>query len=667
MNITVGKLYVGRKDDLTYHTNTPTPNIRFMTWEALRSYLNDNNRFSDIQVNVDDESDYHLSPTMTYLDTEIDVNSDGFSYAERCGYAILRRNPAIAFPNFGFGYEKAGNDACVNCFLVFITHVEFNQLTNKVRYYYTVDWWDTLLMWNQRPTVYGVCERAHVDDLSPDFKVISDYFTDEVEFQLPQKDVVCMSTPIVKRPDIDEGVLDDGLLDPERSFATIYYLYITLANTSAIPNLSPRVNASANRIVHDGMQLSVLNPSITLCTLVDVNSGRLLSQRGSSSTFLYLRDLVADSIISMNLSLVPPEPSSGFRKDDYGHIYLTGVVPSFVDLCVSGNKDDAVDKRIECVISVDQRCYFDIDALKERLFSDNRVPYKQSLYFEKSPVQYVIGSFESYLNNCIVKSHMYPYCYYSIYRGRTEVTFVSEWMTDDMVKNIKLYRDYTTDAFMLTFESENSYGKETVYTFEYPSLFAAPFKQSWLERTTSLESGAFQIAGSAVGIVSSAAAAIIGASTLNPFAIAGGAVGIETSAVSLAQKSIAFDRERKATEAGYFVRGSMPIQAFSSLSGEALIYLKYTAYTETFARQLNLNLHYFGYNTLVDAGDIVNTTAHRRESFNYVKTVSCNVISGSLPLDIKSDIKDMFDRGVWLFSDDYLTFDRPNPPDYSVR
>ncbi len=650
----------------------PTPSIRFMTWAALRVFLRDST-YRSIEVNIETNTDYCLSPSMEYF--EIAAKTNVRIIDEIGGYAILKRYADDIYPNFDD--DVTGTEAHKVCFLVFVNNIEFSQITNTIRYYYTVDWWDTLLMWGVNPRIYGICERAHVDDITDDGRVLTDYFTDEIEFPIPKKEIVSATTPA----QIPEVVLSTTEANKYYNTYPVYYLYITLGNTSSLKGGATEAEGIDE---WNGLQIGVGTPSTTVCTLYSARTGKILSPKLTSFPGGYaLRNLTNEHIISMYLSITPPFNTATITATEAGNFYINGLPNDRSWLLTTDGSDDFSDEKTIVVypaysgyLAKWQGSTIDgTRVIKERLdeivktnlnypLNDGYIQHYYGGYSPDEPT----GAYDDYLNNFIVKSHMYPYAYYSFIRGSTKVDLVSEWLVDQSWFQINILHDKPTDTYVLLLPMKNAYGVETVYSFDYPTLFEAPYKQSWLDRTTSLEAGAFQIAGSAVGVISSAGAAMVGGIMGNPFALGGGAAGAAGSAISLLKSSIAWGRELRLTDEGYFVRGSLPTQAVASIDGSAGFYMKYTMYTREFAKQLNTNLHYFGYHTLVDAGDIVNGIPnHRRKVFNFVKTVSCNVLGGDLPLDVKSDIKDMFDRGVWLFSVGNIDFSQPNPPDYSVR
>ncbi len=648
-------------------TKSPTPNIRFISWEALRDYLQYTS-MQPIDVDIDELTDYWLSPSMNYFE----VGSSGFELANRAcgGYAILKRSPSGGYPDYT---GEAGTPAANSCFLVFITRIEYNQLTDATRYYYTVDWWDTLLMWDMKPEIYGICERAHVDDLTTDRKPNSYYFTEEIELAIPTKSILSLSTPatpsavVVSPRDANAGI---------ESYP-IYYLYIVLANKSSLQAVP---TAAAQPSTWNGIQVGVGTPSIVVCTLFSAARNQLVSPHDDRVKGYSMWGLTNEHILAMYISTVPPSSKPNIIRTDSSNFYINELPSSHTVLMTLDGSDRFDDDNTIDVYSVQDTTVAAADTMRN-IFTR----LKTSITTFAGEVNYVAPyinggapltppeDFTDYLDKYIVKAHMYPYAYYTFIRGSTSVDLISEWLMDGYDFTTSILHDKATDTFVLLMNFNNASGVETIYTFDYPTIFDAPYKQSWLERTTSLESGAFQIAGSAVGIISSAASTAFGAMGLGAAQTtgqalkaggqtSGGISGVLGGTLSLIQGSIAYDRERRLTDKGYFVRGSLPTQAISSLNGSSGLYLKYTQYSADFRHQLTLNLHYFGYHTLVNAGDIVNGGLHHRNVFNYIKTTACNVTSGALPLDVKSDIKDMFDRGVWLFSDYNLNFEKSNLP-----
>lgn len=656
-----------------FFTNIKTPsyNRRFYDYASLRSWIDkaiDNGKAIPIYVEVEDARDYIANTSMTYFDMEVGINKTDLWESFTLGFVCLFTSTKVV----DFVDISDGD------FFAFITRYEVNQLNATVRFYYDVDWWDTLLLNRYELEIHGSVIRAHVNDLSigtdaNTFNVDTRYFTSEVEYQISENIKRLTSLPIFNIANLRSS----GDFSPPYRQRDFCWLYMILANDSELtpkyPTESSEVQDYSESNINGGVPYNGYGYGMVVCTPYLTTQNLVVSDQGFMVSANSIHD---DRIIAMYLSYCPPFDNCNIEIVGNSPTNLTeikvysgnGEAKKYV-LNVSGIPEEKTNIRVWIP---------DSRVLSSDTMMNNVTTISQlagaDVYWKKSFVQSKYDDFEQYLLYGIVKSHLYPYTYYSL-RTATSSTVLDNniWSVGNQsnLPKITIYHEYVTDSYIcgLGGESDDNIDSSvTTITLSSVSLFSPPFTQNWITRFNALEQGIFSNVDAWLNVGKSVASDVsagfsAGVSKLPSNAInageAGRAIGSVGSAANAIRQSVSLGREIKWQNDGYYINGSVPLQATTGLIGANVPIFLLTSCSKDGFRQLNYNLHLYGYTTYLDCWDILKN--HKRKAFNFIKTDSCFVVPQiALNDDIMYDIKVMFDCGVWLFSSDDFEYNVAN-------
>ena len=577
-------------------------------------------------------------------------------------------------------------------YFAFVSRVERNSLyapnilsgdTDMYRVYFNVDWWTTAFMYNTDVDVYGEVLRAHVNDISSAQKCTFDSFTDEAEISLPEN---AFAIDTVKLGPDFVFTVDEQATNKYKNKITkddIMFMYVILKNTSIISEQS-------------GVAEKILDKS----TVTNLGTGASLFSNTIGNVYWFP--------IAMNFedSPVATDEAKGFdakmSKIDYMNddrilaMYISQVPPQRVEIFITDSSLAYTDFPIIRVRDVNTH-----EILPYKLMSywtSEETGYKFIVYPYTRPESFGLSSialdndkrvydidstlidgyitqvkhkedsdaksaYDLYLQNLVIKSHCYPYSYYSLYSNGREVA-INQTIRPSL--QYRIFRDPITGSWFCV-SLNNPKGSSYVtpqftYVFHNTGLSAPFFSESWLQRENALDEAAHSkamaiarafttpftdVANTAGAVVSgNIGKALSTAMNANVNSFYATEQAFHTS--KIANREIAYIRD------GGMQGASIPTQFIAGLTADDCIYQSMTYLRDDILDTVNLNLHLYGYSTKLDVYNIRKN--HKRRHFNFIQTLNASV----LPLGNNvyytpqaiADIVGMFNNGVWLIHDD---------------
>lgn len=648
------------------------PNRRFSSRSAIKDFLDNiepkggDNAAKIKPIYIDEDNavgGYTLDVTKRYFDTEFENvipvrgYNYGLLYAKPSSYDTPEDIPAL--PTVVINAEWLPTP---QAFFFFVTSIEHNSIDSDFyRVYYTIDWWTTCIYLEYAPTIEGEALRAHVNDINSLGNPIVTNFTDEAEMALPQNSQYT-SSRVLSHPLTIE---DNG---KEGDFA---FLVMAIKNPSIFKNYSS--TWSKLNLLNTNYKTPILPATIgiTVFTPIRVDTSgsplgiRLPDEGAGEVSSFPIDEIVDDRIISMYITQSPPcEMDISIINEKMFNAFASD--PAFTALSMQ-YADGKYMKVFEYktpeygVMSNEYKLLAKSMGIYERTDDLSGIV---SMIKEQSPEEGFIG----YLNNLVVKAHLYPYCYASVYSSGKEIEFNQTYRE---LLNYSFVRIPADGTYVLFNEISHSYDlsdpRFTSY-FYNTGIFAPFFSENWLQRLNSLDEAAHSKERATANAIITPITGTVGALgdifDLDFGDAASGLAktigGTVMAGMDAAYATEIADRTIQAVSDGYLQNGSVPSQSTVGLCGDDRLYLIGKAVRPALMQSLCLNLHLYGTTTKINLYYLL--SEHKRQHFNFYKSGRCNVIpvgnnnflsNATFSAEIINDIRAMFMNGVWLIHDHY--------------
>lgn len=671
-------LYSGTSPAVT-GVQTPQINKRFWNKSSLVAWLNSGVTYKTISV------DYEVYSSDRFFDVPLSI------------FNVTGDTSAIYYGNFNnISFikvdSKFSDEGSANEFFAFVTHYEVNHIDKTVRFFFMVDWWDTLLYNDIDVHPTGEVERAHINDLKQ-ASLASKYpllngHTSNLDYPLYNHDIkresYLMSNRIrnvyVYEGDNENQATNSNIDLNFEASDDLIFVYLIFNNTEAFSgrvvngvsrDTDIELNGSIYKKVHiwDNtiIRIIAITQDSKIYNITKINDSECSF---TNDITVGLSSINRENLLAMRMSHEIPNGARfyrGYTEDGYGRRTWNNTFKLKFD------GDD------ELIINVD---LFKYSAQSEQtisvlevsgstnisrfnpttLFSDN----EYILYGNKELT--TSTNYDNFLLS-IIKAQMYPYDYISISAGSNNKIYnppmykssdfnlqqVETFATGDTIYYIHNSYGYTNDYQNIVYISNNS-------------IFPPYFKDSWLDRINALEQGAMTAIKSGLSIIGGEVAAIGGvaqmANATNPIgqvagagAIAGGAMQAVSGAINFGYSLHRLAREYRLRDEGYYQTGNITAIDISSYINQNVPLIIHNKLTSKAKRRIQELIARYGETTTLFIEEILKD--HQRSHFNFIQTAGC-VCRPETPVNILplKDIEQMFDSGVYLFTyksgdDDY--------------
>lgn len=668
-------LYVGTSPAMA-GVQTPQINKRFWNRSSLVAWLNSGVAYKTINVDYDVYSS----------DRFFDVPLSTFNTSGGTSSVYYGSFNNISFIRVDSSFSEEG---FVNQFFAFVTHYEVNHIDKTVRFFFMVDWWDTLLYNNIDVCPTGEVERAHINDLKQGSLATKNPLlnghTSNLDYPIYNNDIKRESRLMSNRINHvytyeaeHENQATNSHVDINfEATDDILFVYLIFNNTEA---LSTPTIASSRTVEIDLSKDSVDNHitiwdnAIIRLIAIDEN-GRIFGiEKLTETRFVFskggdlkgLASITSENLLAMRLTHEIPLganlyryynlDSSGKRMWNENGFYLdfSSVDTSFYGLHITlDNFRYGTSENTIPVMEIFGTCP------SWKIYVSWMFDDWDDILFANSEL--TTSKMYEYFLDSIIKARIYPYDYFSISIGSTSRTYnpvlyekgdfvvqqIETFAIGDIIYYIPNSKGYTNDYQNIVYVSNNS-------------IFPPYFKDSWLDRINALEQGAMTAIKAGLSIIGGEVASIGGvaqmANAKNPIgqvagagAIAGGVMQAVSGAINFGYSLHRLAREYRLRDEGYYQTGNITAIDISSYINQNVPLITHNKLTSKAKRRIQELIARYGETTTLFIEEILKD--HQRSHFNYIQTAGC-VCRPETPVNVLplKDIEQMFDSGVYLFT-----------------
>ena len=672
-------LYVGTSPAMA-GVQTPQINKRFWNRSSLVAWLNSGVAYKTINVDYDVYSS----------DRFFDVPLSTFNTSGGTSSVYYGSFNNISFIRVDSSFSEEG---FVNQFFAFVTHYEVNHIDKTVRFFFMVDWWDTLMYNNidVRPT--GEVERAHINDIKhdPDIPIgtICNLYGHTSNLDYPiynteiKRDTRLLSRRYNRVYTYEEGHENEATIsNSEYNFQAtddIMFVYLIFNNTQALEGAKTSTSKSIKiKLSKDSTDdhIRIWDNSIHRVIAIDKDGIIYNISKVTDSRYLFKKILgtytisaiTSENLLAMRISHEIPDPANLYRSytidgagrltwsDEFFLDFESGLSgeqnislylndfrygttdDTFPVLDIAGNMD-----------SLHLSPFNVFDNLGTLLFADDVIP-------TAFPDRY------DYFLSSIIKAKMYPYEYVSISLNNTSRIYNTPQYKKEDFYNCSVVETFATGDVLVYIP--NSLGYSTDYQnilyISTNSIFPPYFKDSWLDRINALEQGAMTTIKAGLSIIGGEVAAIGGvaqmANAANPIgqvagagAVAGGIMQSISGTVNFGYSIHRLLREYRLRDEGYYQTGNISAIDISSYINQNVPAITINTLTTKAKRRIQELIARYGETTTLFIEEILKD--HQRSHFNFIQTAGC-VCRPETPVNVLplKDIEQMFDSGVYLFT-----------------
>lgn len=616
--------------ELRLYTNFITRNIRFSNRRALVNALNNATPLPAIQVDG-----CNITNTSSYVDIhcqQIDYN------LFNCTYLFVKN-----------GVVANGGDY----YLGFIDRVEPNNFNGQEQYddevfyriYFTVDWWSTI-MYNDsggtqidsiKERLEGNVERAHVNDilkLNNGFKADLSNTLIEGEFSI-NRQIKTSKNIFQQTNDYIAGVPTNGRLR---------WLYILCnkeyGNPPQVPLKSATTFICQNKYFTTAHQVYVLplgdsdiiknQFSVTYKfngrADIVLNIGGVVRPDGLTDSSIYAMFISdycpfykGDGYIEIDWGDIDDEAYNNFGFGELAQIYETTkdviklpmTVPSFK---VNASEFDVVTKG-NLNITIPQ-------------------------------------TYSKYIENNIIKSKFYPYTFNTILKGEVELPLDEEYVDNKLDLLFEINMDGLGSSYIMYSYSPLLVGEDKYISLVDRGAFPTSKQDDFFTRANAWNTQIQAIGKTSFGLVNSVGSVL----TQNWGALGSQAMSSFSNTNNLITAGINYARLKRDGENGTKI---LPNSYSNYLDVVRIV--KREPYKDDKAALLK-DLALYGYNTFLHPHVVLQD--HARKYFNYIKTNNAQLNITSFNTEIRLQIEEMFNNGVWLWNThtNFGNFEVPNYP-----
>ena len=571
-----------------------------------------------------------ITNTSSYVDVKFEDN-------EGVNTKLLNTQTYIIFNN-GDGYE----------YCAFIGRIEpnnFNYRDIACRIFITVDWWSTI-MWNDtngseisaiKSSLEGNVERAHVNDILKDDDVFkADLSNTLIEGEFSINRYIKTSKNIFQKSyDSIGGFSTEGRLR---------WLYILCnkeyGNPPQVPLKSSTTFICQKKYFTTAHQVYVL-------PLADADIikrqfsvrykftgredkvfaiGGVIRPDGLTDSSIYAMFISdycpfykGNGVIEINWGNIDDDAYSNFGFGELAQIFDTTVnaiklpqnVPSF--------------------------------KLEAKQFN---VTTKGNLTITKP------NNYSEYIANNIIKSKFYPYTFNTILKGEVELPLDEEYIDNTLDLLFEINMDGLGSSYIMYSYSPLLVGEDKYISLVDRGAFPTSKQDDFFTRANAWNTQIQALGKTSFGLINSVGPVLnqnwgaLGSQAMNSF-----------SAVNnLITAGINYARLKRDGENGTKI---LP-NSYSNYIDVVRI-IKREPYKYDKAALLK-DLALYGYNTFLHPHTVLEE--HKRKYFNYIKCNNAKVLANNYNTEIRLQIEEMFNNGVWLWNtnNEFGNFEVPNYP-----
>lgn len=571
-----------------------------------------------------------ITNTSSYVDVKFEGN-DGVNTK------LLNTQTYIIFNN-GDGYE----------YCAFIGRIEpnnFNYRDIACRIFITVDWWSTI-MWNDtngseisaiKSSLEGNVERAHVNDILKDDDVFkADLSNTLIEGEFSINRYIKTSKNIFQKSyDSIGGFSTEGRLR---------WLYILCnkeyGNPPQVPLKSSTTFICQKKYFTTAHQVYVL-------PLADADIikrqfsvrykftgredkvfaiGGVIRPDGLTDSSIYAMFISdycpfykGNGVIEINWGNIDDDSYSNFGFGELAQIFDTTVnaiklpqnVPSF--------------------------------KLEAKQFN---VTTKGNLTITKP------NNYSEYIANNIIKSKFYPYTFNTILKGEVELPLDEEYIDNTLDLLFEINMDGLGSSYIMYSYSPLLVGEDKYISLVDRGAFPTSKQDDFFTRANAWNTQIQALGKTSFGLVNSVGSVL----TQNWGALGSQAMGSFSAVNNLITAGINYARLKRDGENGTKI---LP-NSYSNYIDVVRI-IKREPYKYDKAALLK-DLALYGYNTFLHPHTVLEE--HKRKYFNYIKCNNAKVLANNYNTEIRLQIEEMFNNGVWLWNthNEFGNFEVPNYP-----
>lgn len=660
---------------------TPQINKRFWNKSSLNSWLiaakSASQGFSK-QITVDYEvysSDNFVDIPLSSFNENIDTSTKFYGNFNN-----------ISFIEVDSKFSDGGS---INTFFAFIINYEVNHIDKSIRFFFMIDWWDTLLYNDIEVNPTGEVERAHINDLisgTQDNKYATVYGrTSDLDYPIYNNDIQRKSRLATnkfanvytyKNSDGESKAKANDMALAMGATEDLAFLYLLWKNTADIEEEDGRdesisvsiklTHPDIEQYKNIGNNMVISSAGIVRVIPFNKKEGRIMTPSETSdgknvtvSTIgsWELASLTNETLLAFRISNELPAGCKLYRGYDintFGHYEWN----TQLKLVFDGDNSVAV-QHFKVGTTGGVTSLLKLKGSFGAHIVDIVSLFDDELYFDNDIVEMPSG-YENYLST-ITKSKMYPYDYLSLKCGDIEKV-INTLMYNETDMEIQVVEHYTIGDVVYYVPNSLGYVDDylSISHISLNSIFPPYFVDSWLDRINALEQGAMTAIKAGLSLVGGGVAAATGAGQLENAssvlgqvagagAVAGGVMQVVSGAINMGYSIHRFAREYRLRDEGYYQTGNISAIDLSSYINANVIVACHTSLFDKSKRRIRDLIAKYGETTTLFVDEILQN--HQRTHFNYIQTKGC-VCRPDSPVNIVplKDIERMFDSGVYLFT-----------------
>lgn len=555
----------------------------------------------------------------------------------------------------------------------FITHVQPLAISTTIRVEHSTDWWYYFLFNSYNKMFYGVCTRAHVNDLkdkSGNFAKVdlsNTYATPEETFNT--LNVLYDTKPI---SDLDDDVffVYYYINNPTQEGLTWYKSYSDWQSKTSseyracVSNFEYQYNSQSEIIkvpVSGATCVAMLEKDSNILCINLWDTGDA-SPSASIAPFA-LGDFTSSAITSIAISKIKPTSRTTIVTEGLSFVdrwcgtavlnSTLGGMPTDNAVISLYNRNGSGDYTL-----TDDYTYSELYSMFVTN-SNLSGKYSHPFYANSNESISIPTDYSDYISNGITKAATQIYNPIFIngnYFNFFDCNYLVIQLTPDCT-------NYIIKAF-----GNKNFGSSFSYSVANQNIFAPDTVLDYWTRLNAERSSiavsktqfntAMNVVGGAVSLVGNAAKAVAGdtksiggfVGSISNLAGAAGNLAYQTQLTNL-DKEIAAAQYQNGIQSSDTTAGS-----YSILDAKTLPYFERLVQNDENYKQICLKLHKFGYSTFLRLEDVYHK--HRREAFNYFQCSEVEIFGTTE--QIQRELTEMFIGGVWLWSKDIQNFEQRN-------
>lgn len=596
-----------------------------------------------------------------------------------------------------YNYIKWINNGITYC--AFITKISYLANNKAYRVSHALDSW-AFACYNTNFNILGKCSRAHVNDRIGTVMYNTQLYTLENTFNSCEESFNTSELEIEKH---DISNMKNTLFD-KTQYKDIHFIYVYINNPEALKIVAPqrleRMSSSGNAV--DSIYLT----GALLCGTINMKTGECFFKIFSSNfdgnimprDFTLICELTSQYITSIFISDIPPvELGNKLELKHYGAYYVFQEKESIRTYDYSLDFGSGLNTNCSFIHSLNLEINYngtqEFYDYRKQIYYNPFIDKVNNYNLDRYSI-YITNDFELYLKYGIAKarSHVYNPFYFNDYQidfvhfqelkiGLSpEGSFI--WY-DSNADNRNVYSAKGSYAYTMSFAPDTVRDYWTTISAERATISAQKtannaewnYSRFMVNGIFGLTSDGLNLAGdtvsSAGGIVEDLAEGNVAGAVgtgLNNAANQVRYIGkVVNFGMEAKQRNTDLKYQRKISNIDIEQANQQKIAGittnYTSTSYYAYYYylqcpvLTTVKLGENNLRQVSYKLHKYGYNTFLTLEEVYSN--HRREKFNFISTSECEVLN--VPLTIANDIVNMFNNGVFLWSNnDVGNFNQTN-------